>query len=82
MDKLDKLTEYSNLMKRILNEYIELCDRHPNSGIEMFLITEICETLGKVLCQLKLHIYLLNQKKTSITGETATIEICHDLTSI
>jgi hypothetical protein len=26
---MDKLNEYPKLIKRILTEYVELCDRHP-----------------------------------------------------
>ncbi|WP_083821794.1 element excision factor XisI family protein [Microcoleus vaginatus] len=36
----DKLTEYPKLIKRILTEYIELCDRHSQQDIETFLITD------------------------------------------
>ncbi|OCQ98349.1 DNA element excision controlling factor XisI [Nostoc sp. MBR 210] len=37
---MDKLTEYPKLIKRILTEYIELCQLHPNPGIETFLIVD------------------------------------------
>jgi len=37
---MDKLTEYPKLIKRILTEYIELCDRHSQQDIETFLITD------------------------------------------
>jgi hypothetical protein len=37
---MDKLTEYPKLIKRILTEYVELCDRHPQPDIETFLITD------------------------------------------
>jgi ribonuclease PH len=36
---MDKLIEYSKLIKRILTEYVELC-RHPQQDIETFLITD------------------------------------------
>lgn len=35
---MDKLTEYPKLVKRILTEYVELSNRHPNPDIESFLI--------------------------------------------
>ena len=37
---MDKLTEYPKLIKRILTEYIELCERHSQQDIETFLITD------------------------------------------
>ena len=37
---MDQLTEYPKLIKRILTEYIELCDRHSQQDIETFLITD------------------------------------------
>jgi hypothetical protein len=37
---MDKLIEYSKLIQRILTEYVDLCNRHPNSGIETFLIVD------------------------------------------
>ena len=37
---MDKLTEYPKLIKRILTEYIELCDRSSQQDIETFLITD------------------------------------------
>ncbi|AFZ58105.1 XisI protein [Anabaena cylindrica FACHB-243] len=37
---MDKLTEYSQLIKRILTEYVELCQRHPQKDIETFLIVD------------------------------------------
>jgi hypothetical protein len=36
---MDKLTEYSKPIKRILTQYVELC-RHPQQDIETFLITD------------------------------------------
>lgn len=37
---MDKLIEYAKLIKRILTEYIELCDRSSQPDIETFLITD------------------------------------------
>lgn len=37
---MDKLIEYPNLIKRILTEYVELSNRHPNPDIETFLIVD------------------------------------------
>lgn len=37
---MDKLTEYSKLIKHILAEYIELCDRRLDREIETFLIVD------------------------------------------
>ena len=37
---MDKLVEYSQLIKRILTGYIELCDRSPQKNIETFLIAD------------------------------------------
>lgn len=37
---MDKLTEYSQLIERILNEYVELCDRRPNPNLETFLVID------------------------------------------
>ncbi|MEP6544187.1 XisI protein [Microcoleus vaginatus GB1-A2] len=37
---MDKLIEYPKLIKRILTEYIELCDRPSQPNIETFLITD------------------------------------------
>jgi hypothetical protein len=37
---MNKLTEYPKLIKRILTEYIELCDRSSQQDIETFLITD------------------------------------------
>jgi hypothetical protein len=37
---VDKLTEYSKLIKRILTEYVELSNRYPNPAIETFLIVD------------------------------------------
>ncbi|MEG4068432.1 XisI protein [Microcoleus sp. Pol11C2] len=37
---MDKLIEYPKLIKRILTEYIELCDRSSQQDIETFLIAD------------------------------------------
>ena len=35
---MDKLTEYSTILKRLLTEYVELYKRQPVPGVETFLI--------------------------------------------
>ncbi|QLE55384.1 XisI protein [Nostoc sp. TCL26-01] len=37
---MDKLTDYPQLIKRILSEYVELSNRHANSDIETFLLVD------------------------------------------
>ncbi|MDZ8065504.1 MAG: XisI protein [Nostoc sp. DedQUE08] len=37
---MDKLTEYPQIIKRILTEYVELCNRRSNRDIERFLIID------------------------------------------
>ena len=37
---MDKLTEYPKLIKRILTEYIELCNRKPKPDRETFLVVD------------------------------------------
>lgn len=37
---MDKLIEYPKIIKRILTEYVELCNRRPNPDIETFLIID------------------------------------------
>lgn len=37
---MDKVTEYPKVIKRILTEYIELCDGSSQQDIETFLITD------------------------------------------
>jgi hypothetical protein len=37
---MDKLTEYPQLIERILTHYIELCNRNPNRILETFLIAD------------------------------------------
>ncbi len=65
---MDKLTEYPKLIKQILTEYVELCNRHPQPGIETFLITD--EENG--------HYMWMNlgwQKGERITGITVYVRI-------
>jgi len=37
---MDKLIEYPKLLKRILAEYVELCNRRPNREVETFLVID------------------------------------------
>jgi hypothetical protein len=37
---MDKLIEYPKLLKRILAEYVELCNRRPNREVETFLVVD------------------------------------------
>jgi hypothetical protein len=37
---MDKLTEYPKIIKRILTEYIELCNRRNHPDIETFMIVD------------------------------------------
>jgi XisI protein len=37
---MDKLTEYPQIIKRILNEYVELFKNRPNPNLETFLILD------------------------------------------
>ena len=37
---MDKLIEYEKLLKRILSEYVELCNRRPNREVETFLVID------------------------------------------
>ncbi|MEB3177896.1 MAG: XisI protein [Nostocaceae cyanobacterium] len=37
---MDKLTEYPNLIEKILTEYVELCNRRPDGDMETFLIVD------------------------------------------
>lgn len=37
---MDKLTNYSTIIKQILTEYVQLCNRRPNQNIETFLIVD------------------------------------------
>lgn len=37
---MDKITDYPKLLKRILTEYVELCNRRPNRDVETFLVID------------------------------------------
>lgn len=65
---MDKLTEYPKLIKRILTEYVELSNRHPNPEIETFLIVD----------EAKAHYMWMNlgwQNGERVTGMTAYVRI-------
>ncbi len=65
---MDKLIEYSNLIKRILTEYVELSNRHPNPDIETFLIVD----------EAKAHYIWMNlgwQNRERVTGMTVYVRI-------
>jgi XisI protein len=65
---VDKLTEYPNLIKRILTEYAELSNRHPNPDIETFLIVN----------ETKSHYILMNlgwQNGERVSGMTVYVRI-------
>ncbi|BAU42029.1 MULTISPECIES: XisI protein [Cyanophyceae] len=65
---MDKLIEYSNLIKRILTEYVELSNRHPNPDIETFLIVD----------EAKAHYIWMNlgwQNGERVTGMTVYVRI-------
>lgn len=65
---MDKLIEYSNLIKRILTEYVELSNRHHNPDIETFLIVD----------EAKAHYIWMNlgwQNGERVTGMTVYVRI-------
>ncbi|MCG9884462.1 MAG: XisI protein [Cyanobacteria bacterium] len=65
---MDKLIEYSNLIKRILTGYVELSNRHPNPEIETFLIVD----------EAKAHYMWMNlgwQNGERVTGMTVYVRI-------
>ncbi|MBE9009279.1 XisI protein [Pseudanabaenaceae cyanobacterium LEGE 13415] len=65
---MDKLTDYPKLIQRILNEYVALCNRHPNPNIETFLIVD----------EAKAHYIWMNlgwQNGDRITGITVYVRI-------
>ncbi|HYV03815.1 MAG TPA: element excision factor XisI family protein [Blastocatellia bacterium] len=37
---MDKLIEYPKLLRRILAEYVELCNRRPDREVETFLVVD------------------------------------------
>lgn len=65
---MDKLIEYPKLIKRILTEYVELSNRHPNLDIETFLIID----------EAKAHYIWMNlgwQNGERVTGMTVYVRI-------
>lgn len=65
---MDKLAEYPKLIKRILTEYVELCDRNPNPSIETFLVMD----------EAKGHYIWMNlgwQNGERVTGMTVYVRI-------
>ncbi|AFY59916.1 XisI protein [Synechococcus sp. PCC 6312] len=65
---MDKLIEYPTLIKRILTEYVELSNRHPNPDIETFLIVD----------DAKAHYIWMNlgwQNGERVTGMTVYVRI-------
>lgn len=65
---MNKLTEYPKLIQRILAEYVALSNRHPNPGIETFLIVD----------EAKSHYIWMNlgwQNGERITGITVYVRI-------
>ncbi|MEB3269724.1 MAG: XisI protein [Leptolyngbya sp.] len=68
---MDKLTEYPKLVKRILTEYVELSNRHPNPDIESFLIVD----------EAKAHYIWMNlgwQNGERVNGMTVYVRIRDD----
>lgn len=68
MDQLTKSTEYPKLIQRILTEYVELSNRHPNPDIETFLIID----------EAKAHYIWMNlgwQNGDRVTGMTVYVRI-------
>lgn len=68
---MDKLTDYPKLIERILTEYVELNNRHPNPDIETFLIVD----------EAKAHYIWMNlgwQNGERITGMTVYVRIQGD----
>ena len=68
---MDKLTEYPKLVKRILTEYVELSNRHPNPDIESFLIVD----------ETKAHYIWMNlgwQNGERVNGMTVYVRIRDD----
>jgi hypothetical protein len=67
---MDKLTEYPALIKKILTEYIELCNRTSQPGIETFLIVD--ESKG--------HYIWMNlgwQNEERLAGMTVYVRLCN-----
>jgi hypothetical protein len=68
---MDKLAEYSKLIKLTLTEYIELSNRRPNPDIETFLIVD----------EAKSHYIWMNlgwQNGKRVTGMTVYVRIRDD----
>ena len=65
---MDKLTDYSTIIKGILTEYVHLCNRRQNQDIETFLIVD----------ELNGHYIWMNlgwQKGNRITGITVYVRL-------
>ena len=65
---MDKLVQYPMIIKQILTEYVQLCQKSPNPAIENFLITD--EANG--------HYIWMNlgwQNKERITGMTVYVRL-------
>ncbi|NEQ43605.1 MAG: XisI protein [Leptolyngbya sp. SIOISBB] len=65
---MDKLTEYSKLIERILTGYVELSNHHPNPDIETFLVVDSSKS----------HYIWMNlgwQNGERITGMTVYVRI-------
>lgn len=62
------VSEYSSLIKRILTEYVALCNRRPNSSVETFLVVD----------EAKAHYVWMNlgwQNGDRVTGITVYVRI-------
>jgi hypothetical protein len=65
---MDKLEEYSKIIKQILTEYVELTNRHSHQEIETFLVTD----------EQKQHYIWMNlgwQNGERVTGMTVYVRI-------
>ncbi len=65
---MDKLAQYSQIIKQILTKYIELCQKDSNKPIESFLITD----------EIKKHYIWMNlgwQNGERITGMTVYVRL-------
>ncbi len=65
---MDKLAQYSQIIKRILTEYVELCQKPAQEAIESFLITD----------EVKGHYIWMNlgwQNRERITGMTVYVRL-------
>ncbi len=69
---MDKLTEYPKIVKQILTEYVELCQKNPGKNIETFLIIDKSNTHyiwmnlgwqnGEIITGMTVYIRLINGK--------------------